>query len=82
MGVRDGMGTTEPASPRDAKPILVFGGVLSTGLLLLAVVCAGVIAVFGVGFFAVLGLLSPVWIPLPAVIGVVALRRGGARKAD
>lgn len=56
--------------------MLLFGGVLSSGLLILAVACMGVIAAFGVGFLALLGLLSPVWLPVLALIGLAALLRG------
>jgi hypothetical protein len=60
--------------------ILVLGGVVSGGMLVVGLICLAALAVVGVAFLVLVGLLSPVWLPVLAVIGLVALLRGGSRK--
>jgi hypothetical protein len=61
--------------------ILVMGGVVSGGMLVVGVICLAALAVVGAAFLVFLGLLSPVWLPVLAVIGFIALLRGGSRNA-
>lgn len=60
--------------------IFVVGGVVSGGMLVAGVICLVLLVVVGVALFVLLGLLSPVWLPVLAVIGLVALLRDGSRK--
>lgn len=60
--------------------ILIIGGVVSGGMLVVGLICLAALAVVGVAFLVLVGLLSPVWLPVLAVIGLVALLRGGSRK--
>jgi hypothetical protein len=60
--------------------VLVLGGVLSSGLLLLAVVALLVFSGLVVVFVALAGMTSPLWVPILAVVGLVALVRAAVRR--
>lgn len=63
-----------------AATLLVVGGLLSGGLLAVGALCLAVVIPLLLAFLALVGLTSPLWLTILAVIGLIALCRGGARR--
>lgn len=60
--------------------VLALGGVLSGGLLIVGVVGFFAFAVLLIGLVALAGVTSPLWVPVLALVGAIALVRAAVRK--
>lgn len=60
--------------------VLALGGVLSSGLLIVGVVGFFAFAVLLIGLVALAGFTSPLWVPVLALVGAIALVRAAVRK--